>query len=235
MNNDGLGAMARILAGLVLLAGSTGIMAAQWVVVTAEKASFKAGAMLDDKTPVKLGDGAQLTLLAEDGKTLKLTGPYAGVPESAGDKGAQSNNLTAIASLLQGHQQSTSTLGVMRDFNSDPASPDPIAVDKSGEHCLISDPVLLLRDKIAKTEEVSLLDEQGATLATFTWPARQAELPVPAHYFQDGKRYRLQRGDQPISLLVHKAAVTPANPASLAAWMIKQGCDAQAMRILGKL
>lgn len=225
----------RMLAGGVLLSGSSLAVAAQWVVVTAEGTSYKAGAILDDKTPVKLGEGAHLTLLAEDGKTLKLTGPYGGVPESGGDKGAKTNNLTAIASLLQGHRQSTSTLGVMRGFEGDDASPDPIEVDNSGEHCLISDPVVLLRDKIAKSEEVTLVDEQGSTLAIFTWPARQAELPVPARYFEDGKRYRLQRGDKPISLLVHKAAETPTNPASLAAWMIKQGCEAQAMRVLGKL
>ncbi len=235
MSNDWRRKISRLLAAGVLLTGASLAVAAPWVVVTAERTSYKSGALLDDKTPIKLGEGAQLTLLAEDGKTLKLAGPYAGVPGNSGDKGAQTNNLTAIASLLQGHRQSTSTLGVMRSFGSDAASPDPIEVDKSGEHCLISDPVVLLRDNIAKTEEIALVDEQGATLATFTWPARQAELLVPARYFQDGKRYRLQRGDKPVSLLVHKAATTPINPAALAAWMVKQGCEAQAMGVLSKL
>ena len=235
MSNDWRRNISRLLVAGVLLTGASLAVAAPWVVVTAERTSYKSGALLDDKTPIKLGEGAQLTLLAEDGKTLKLAGPYAGVPGNSGDKGAQTNNLTAIASLLQGHRQSTPTLGVMRSFGSDAASPDPIEVDKSGEHCLISDPVVLLRDNIAKTEEVALMDEQGATLATFTWPARQAELSVPARYFQDGKRYRLQRGDKPVSLLVHKAATTPNNPAALAAWMVKQGCEAQAMGVLSKL
>ena len=235
MSNDWRRKISRLLAAGVLLTGASLAVAAPWVVVTAERTSYKSGALLDDKTPIKLGEGAQLTLLAEDGKTLKLAGPYAGVPGNSGDKGAQTNNLTAIASLLQGHRQSTSTLGVMRSFGSDAASPDPIEVDKSGEHCLISDPVVLLRDNIAKTEEIALVDEQGATLATFTWPARQAELSVPARYFEDGKRYRLQRGDRPVSLLVHKAATTPNNPTALVAWMVKQGCEAQAMRVLSKL
>jgi hypothetical protein len=194
MSNDWRRKISRLLVGGVLLAGASLAVAAPWVVVTAERTSYKSGALLDDKTPIKLGEGAQLTLLAEDGKTLKLTGPYAGVPGNSGDKGAQTNNLTAIASLLQGHRQSTSTLGVMRSFGSDAASPDPIEVDKSGEHCLISDPVVLLRDNIAKTEEIALVDEQGATLATFTWPARQAELPVPARYFQDGKTLSVATG-----------------------------------------
>ena len=47
-------------------------MAAQWVVVTTERTNYKSGALLDDKTPIKLAEGAQLTLLAEDGNTLKL-------------------------------------------------------------------------------------------------------------------------------------------------------------------
>jgi hypothetical protein len=161
MSNDWRRNISRLLVGGVLLTGASLAVAAPWVVVTAERTSYKSGALLDDKTPIKLGEGAQLTLLAEDGKTLKLTGPYAGVPGNSGDKGAQTNNLTAIASLLQGHRQSTSTLGVMRSFGADAASPDPIEVDKSGEHCLISDPVVLLRDNIAKTEEVALSGRTG--------------------------------------------------------------------------
>lgn len=164
MSNDWRRKISRLLVGGVLLSGASLALAAQWVVVTAERTAYKSGALLDDKTPIKLAEGAQLTLLAEDGKTLKLTGPYAGVPATSGDKGTQTNNLTAIASLLQGHRQSTSTLGVMRSFGADGASPDPIEVDKSGEHSLMSDPVVLLRDNIAKTEEVALIDGQGPPL-----------------------------------------------------------------------
>jgi hypothetical protein len=80
MSNDWRRKISRLLVGGVLLAGASLAVAAPWVVVTAERTSYKSGALLDDKTPIKLGEGAQLTLLAEDGKTLKLTGPYAGVP-----------------------------------------------------------------------------------------------------------------------------------------------------------
>ena len=102
------------LAGLLLLAGSPPVAAGQWVVIAAEHASVQPGAILDGKQPVKLAEGARLTLLAENGKTLKLTGPYSGVPEAGGAGDVRGDNLTVIADLLQGHSQSTSALGIMR-------------------------------------------------------------------------------------------------------------------------
>ncbi len=220
------------LAATGMTLSSTLVSAAQWVVVAAEQTPLKAGSLLDGAKPIKLAAGAQLTLLAENGKTLKLTGPYAGVPEGGASQGTDANNLQAIASLLQGHRQSVSTLGVMRGFEEGEGGPPPIEVDTSGVRCLSSDPVRFWRDRIAKTEEVKLVDDQGQLIATFTWPARQAELPIPASHFVDGNRYRLQRGDREIRLLVHKAPSAADNPAALAAWMARKGCEGQAMALL---
>lgn len=219
-----------VCGGLCLTSPLVG--AAQWVVVSADQAPLQPGSLLDGTKPLKLATGAQVTLLAENGKTLKLTGPFAGIPAGDEGKGSASNNLQAIASLLQGHRQSASTLGVMRGFEgNDPASP-PIDVETSGVRCLSTDPVVFWRDKIAKAEEVRLANDQGKTIATFTWPARQAELPIPASHFVDGNRYLLHRGDREIRLLVHKLAAPTDNPTALAAWMTRKGCEAQALALL---
>ena len=115
MNKQGSSKFAIALAGLVLLAGSPPVAAQQWVVVAAEGVSLQPGTLLDGKQPVKLAEDARLTLLAEDGKTLKLAGPYAGTPEkNGGATVGRGEHLAAVVDLLQGHQQPTSALGIMR-------------------------------------------------------------------------------------------------------------------------
>lgn len=221
-----------LLAGGWFFLASTLASAAHWVVVSADQCPLQAGSLVDGTKPIKLATGAQVTLLSENGKTLKLTGPYTGIPAGDEGKGAGSNDLQAIANLLQGHRQSASTLGVMRGFDGNDGALPPIDADTSGVRCLSTDPVVFGRDKIAKAEEVKLIDDQGNSIATFTWPARQAELPVPASHFVDGKRYLLQRGDREIRLLVHKATDPTVNPTALAAWMARKGCDGQALALL---
>ena len=115
MDKKRFGKMLAVLAGLVLLAESPPVAAGQWVVVAAEGVSLQPGTLLDGKRPVKLAEGARLTLLAEDGKTLKLAGPYVGTPEkNGGATGGRGEHLAAVVDLLQGHQQPTSALGIMR-------------------------------------------------------------------------------------------------------------------------
>ena len=230
MGKHGLGRMLMALAGLALLGGSPLAVAGQWVVIAAEQTALQPGALLDGDQPLKLAEGAQLTLLAEDGKTLKLTGPYSGAPGNGSAAGVPADNLTAIASLLQGHQQSASTLGVMRgnDLRLPPTA-DLINVDNSGERCLSGDPVVLWRGNAVNAEQITLTDAQGEQIAHLTWPAGKAELAAPGRYFEDGKSYLLQRTGKPVSLRVHKTATLPGNPAALAAWMAKNGCKAQAL------
>ena len=236
MGKHGLGQILVGLAGLALLGTAPLAAAGQWVVIAAEQTTLQPGAMVDGDQPLKLAQGAQLTLLAENGKTLKLNGPYTGAPGNGSATGAPTGNLAAISSLLQGHQQSASTLGVMRGNDSrQPPTADLINVDQSGERCLSGDPVVLWRSNAANAEQVTLTDAQGASLANFTWPANAAQWPAPARSFEDGKNYLLQRPDKSISLRVHKTAAMPDNPAALAAWMAKNGCKAQALIVLGGL
>ena len=236
MGKPGLGQIPAALVGLAFLSMAPLAIAGQWVVIAAEQTTLQPGAIVDGDQPLKLAQGARLTLLADNGKTLKLSGPYTGAPGNGSAPGAPTDNLTAIASLLQGHQQSASTLGVMRGNDSrPPPTGDLISVDQSGERCLSSDPVVLWRSNAAIAEQVTLTDAQGTSLANFTWPANTAQWSAPGRYFEDGKTYLLQRPDKSVSLRVHKTTAKPDNPAALAAWMAKNGCKAQALIVVGGL
>ncbi|MDG4552958.1 MAG: hypothetical protein P9E24_01715 [Candidatus Competibacter sp.] len=248
MNTQGMVGVVTASLGLVLsLGASPPVEAGQWVVIAAEQSSLRKGALLDSKQPVKLAEGAQLTLLAEDGKTLKLIGPYSGVPDSGGSKGEESSNLEAISRLLRGHRESASTLGVMRGGSSlgvmrggglrDASTTNLINVDHSGDHCLTGETVVLWRGGIAHSEQVTLLADAHGTppLASFTWPASEARWPLSSGSFEDGKSYLLQRSGQSIRLRIHKRMEPAANPAALAGWMANNGCKAQALSVLATL
>ena len=236
MNKQGIDRILMTSLGLIALVGPALVEAGQWVVIAAEQSTLQPGTLVPGDKPLKLAEGAQLVLLAEDGKTLKLTGPYSGVPSGRSKGGGESSNLNAIANLLQGHQQATSTLGVMRGASVvEPLTADLINVDSSGERCLTSDPVVLWRSNTTALEPVTLADANGSRLASFTWPAGVARLSTPSRYFEDGKSYLLQRPGKSVSLRVHKGAPSPANSAALVGWMAKSGCKAQALSVLAKL
>lgn len=225
------------LVGLVLLGVAPLVEAGQWVVIAAEQSALQPGTLVPGDKPLKLAEGAQLVLLAEDGKTLKLTGPYSGVPNGRSKGGGENSNLNAIANLLQGHQQATSTLGVMRGGSlQELPTTNLVSVDNAGERCLTGDPVVLWRGNTFSSEQVTLVAEAGGkSLTSFTWPAGEARWSMPARYFEDGKSYLLQRPGQLIQLHIHKTAAPLDNPAALVGWMAKSGCKAQALSVLAKL
>ena len=236
MNKQGIDRILMTSLGLIALVGPALVEAGQWVVIAAEQSTLQPGTLVPGDKPLKLAEGAQLVLLAEDGKTLKLTGPYSGVPNGRSKGGGENSNLNAIANLLQGHQQATSTLGVMRGGSlREMPTTNLVSVDNPGERCLTGDPVVLWRGNTFKAESVTLADSRGERIVDFTWPAGEARWSVPGHYFQDGKSYLLQRPGQSIQLHIHKTVAPLDNPAVLVGWMAKSGCKAQALSVLAKL
>ncbi len=220
--------------GGVFLSGAALAEAGQWLVIDAEGTTLAVGTLLTDQQKVTLSEGARLTLLAENGETLKLNGPYSAVPSEKNPAGGDGKNLTAIASLLQGHSKPTTTLGVLRGSRKAPP-PGSVDVDRSGKQCLGSDPVVLWRGSATTQESMTLTDASGKTLANLPWPMGEAQLTVPVDYFTDGQSYQIQHGTRKVSWQVRKAVQPMDNPAAIAAWMAENGCQTQALAVLQEL
>lgn len=231
MNTRNFGPIQAALVSALLLTIPALSVAGTWVVVAAEQTTLQAGDLLDGSKSVTLTTGARLTLLAENGKTLKLVGPYSGVPASEGAASAQkSADLAVIANLLQGHQQKSTVLGVVRgDTSKSPPDANLISADKSGSRCLSSDSAVLWRANAADPEQLTVADAQGKVIASFAWPAGQARLTIPVSTFEDGKSYRLQRDFQSVNLQIYKAPPLTDNPTAQVAWMARSGCNEQAL------
>lgn len=228
------GTLALLVSGGLLM-GAPLAEAGQWLVIDAKGAALKPGTLLVEQQQVTLADGAQLTLLADDGQTLKLVGPYSGVPGQEGATRGKGKNLVVIASLLQGHSQPASTLGALRASSRKTPPAGAVDVDQSGKQCLSSDPVVLWRGNATAQESVTLADAWGKALVSLMWPMGEAQLAVPAHYFNNDQNYWIQRGSRKVQLQVRKAAQPVDNPAALAAWMAESGCQAQALSVLRNL
>ncbi|MDQ5908553.1 MAG: hypothetical protein QG599_644 [Pseudomonadota bacterium] len=224
-----------LVSGGLLLSGASLAQAGQWLVIDAEGTTLTPGTLLTEQQKVALSEGARLTLLAENGETLKLDGPYSGVPGQKSAAGSDGKNLAAIASLLQGHSKPTTTLGVLRSGSRRTAPPGAVDVDRPGKQCLSRDPVVLWRGNATTQESMTLMDASGKMLANLPWPMGEAELTVPADYFQDGQSYQIQHGSRQASWQVRKASQSMDNLVATAAWMADSGCQAQALAVLQEL
>lgn len=224
-----------LISGGLLLSGAALAQAGPWLVIDADGTPLTPGTLLTEQQKVTLAEGARLTLLAEDGETLKLDGPYSGVPGQKNTAGGDGKNLAAIASLLQGHSKPATALGVLRSSSRKTPPPGAVDVDRSGKQCLSRDPVVLWRGNATTQESMTLTDASGKMLANLTWPMGEAELTVPTDYFQDGQSYQIQHGSRKASWQVRKASRSMDNLVATAAWMAESGCQAQALAVLQEL
>src|SRR5579872_7195234 len=74
------------LLGIAMTA--SGASAGELIVVEARGVPLHAGQVIDDTQKLTLTEGQRVTLIAANGNTLMLRGPYDQVPTQAGDGGA---------------------------------------------------------------------------------------------------------------------------------------------------
>lgn len=102
--------------GLLAVAVPSGARAqgSSLVVFAAQGVPLKPGDTVDGSKPFVLEAGQTATLISDNGKMLKLKGPFSGVPLS--DAGRQGGTVTdALAALVQAPRTTAATLGASRD------------------------------------------------------------------------------------------------------------------------
>jgi hypothetical protein len=71
------------LLAVIALFVAAGAVAADLVVVDAHNIALEQGQVIDGNRPLVLRDDQRLTLIAKDGRTIRLRGPYDGRPGAA--------------------------------------------------------------------------------------------------------------------------------------------------------
>ncbi len=226
----GFAALASI--GVILLAAAPAL--ADMVVIRATGAALVPGQTVATGVSVSLPAGDSATLLARDGKTVTLTGPFSGSPEKSGTAGGDPKVITALSRLLTSGAADTHTLGVTRGV----AIQDPYAINQTGgTHCQVAElPAIFKRGLALGEAKIAITAASGAEASavwsdgadTATWPS---ELP-----FAEGTyMLRVEQRPTPVKLVVHKMPTEVKGPAATAAWMADHGCKTQALAVLNAL
>jgi len=225
--------------GAALLAGGLAAapaVADSLVVADARGGSLKPGQTIDAGQSIKLEAGQRVTLIAANGATIKLTGPFEGVPDPGGQR-----NVTvadALTKLATQSAQSTATLGAVRDAEG-PAAPDPWLVDvsASGHRCVAAGAGVVLWRPPAKADETIVLSPSDhAWEGKANWPGGAERLQLPASFqAQDDQAYIVAVGGKSSTLTFHLLPPAIDSDPMRAAWLIDKGCAGQAKLLVSRL
>ncbi|MEI6987159.1 MAG: hypothetical protein WCK65_13620 [Rhodospirillaceae bacterium] len=224
-------------AGLVLAAMMVALPSAparaDMVVVRAAGGSLKPGQTVATGVVLRLPPGATATLMSQDGKTVSLTGPFSGAPESVRVTGGDPKVVTALSRLLTAGTTDKASLGVTRGTH----IRDPYAITKDGgSHCQVADrPPEFTRGMAIGSASVSITSAAG-TESTVNWDDGSATAAWPPGMpFIDGT-YLLGSGrTAPVKLIIRRMPSDVIGMAAQAAWMGEHGCRVQALALLDSI
>jgi hypothetical protein len=223
--------------GLAVLLTAEPARANELVVLDAKGVDLATGAKIDGTAKLTLAAGARLTLVAADGRTIRLRGPYEEAPAPA-TQAVQANMGDALRNLMNQRGAGTAQLGVVRAAGDGAELPEPWVVDvaRSGPRCLPADAAAVLwGPSFGETTELKIEPADRSWRARGNWPAGQDRLALPGTIpISDGTAYQVDLGGNPASIVVFRMPAALVDPVAQTAWMLEKGCEDQA-RALARL
>jgi hypothetical protein len=236
--------VATILMATASFAANAKQVSYEMVVLHAEGAALKRGAVIDGNQSLALKAGAKVTLVGADGKTLTVQGPSTGKPADlagSGPAGAKSSKkvVAILGALLSNEERSTRALGVVRSANpTGPAKlPNEWAVnaEQSGIKCVGGDAVQLWRADSTQSANLQIRKAHSARTAKTEWPAGQEFLSVSSKVFQDGQNYVVSVNGRSSEMKINVMPAGLSNPTEQAAWMARSNCRDQALAMVDRI
>ena len=226
-----------LAATLVAALATSPAPAAEVVVVEARGIALKAGQVLDDTQPLVLQEGQRVTLIAANGNTIKLRGPYDQAP-AAGEAGG-ANLAQALTALIVQKQTRTSEVGVVRGVTDTSQLPEPWVLDISqpGNVCVRDGtPVVFWRPSAADAANLTVLPTDKSWRLATVWPKGDDRLTLPERYATRNRAtYLIDLGKLHAAVTLNVIPASATTDAMRAAWMIEKGCQQQAEALLASL
>ncbi len=227
--------MKRLIAIVVIGLVFSFAEAAQLVVIASNSSSFKPGQMIDGSATLFLEQGGVLTLVSQQGKTLKLQGPYEGQP--APEKGDSTDSVLDSLSRIISESEQSAALAVFRS-TSKKRSPWTINISKAGQYCVSTQDKLTLRRPKPLTSGVLEITDDGTrqtTLVSWNEGDRTVLWPIDLK-IKDHARYQLSfPGQAPVQISLRVLPGDLATNMHKIVWMSDQGCTKQANKLLKDL
>jgi hypothetical protein len=204
------------------------------VVVNARGIGLKPGTKLDAAKPLVLAEGQHVTLVAINGVTLKLDGPFNKPPGQASGSGTTT---VALGALVTQQGPRTVEVGVTRAGGTVSRLPDPWVLDvsRTGTVCLLDGRAAVFwRPSPAKPALFSLMPADRSWKAEATWPAGAERLPATGDLVvrPDSVFFVSFDGGEESAITVNNVPANLDSDPMRAGWLADQGCEAQAEALL---
>ena len=236
------------LLGAMLVFGSVQVCdARQLVVIDSSSPQYKAGQVIEGSQRLQLSSGSRMTVVGDDGKVIKLEGPFSGVVGTASEPGNSGGVVVveAISKLFSGETPETGALGTFRGSRgagqTGTKAPDVWAIDvsQSETQCVPGGMVPTLWRSQASREltiAVEFLTSKTGTLVQFPAGVDVVAWPVQVP-LEDGGRYSIRDSNDTwrSGLTLRIIPVEQTSTVGRAAWMAENGCAAQARTLMANL
>ncbi|HXP77275.1 MAG TPA: hypothetical protein VN823_24270 [Stellaceae bacterium] len=204
------------------------------MVVAARGIALHPGEKIDSAKPLVLVEGQHVTLIAVNGVTLKLSGPYDKTPAAAS---GGSDLSTALNALVTQQQARTVEVGATRAGSAVARLPDPWVLDisRSGNVCLPNGaPAVFWRPATVRTPTVVITAADRSWIAELNWPEASDRLvmPISSAIRGDAIYYVSFDGSEEAAVTVNLVPSDLPSVPMEAAWLAHQGCEAQAEALL---
>ncbi len=227
------------LALLVALLAPLPALAQSLIVLESSLPNYALGAEVSADAALNLPDKSRLVLVAEDGRSVVLTGPFQGNAKSKMAAGGGGNKAfsTALASLVRSAQEETSSVGAVRAAGigtRDEAL--MVNLSESGDYCVAEPAKLMItRYKHETAPKISITVVADSSEVQIAWPSGtdRTAWPIPAKV-EDGARFIVSQDGKDSRTLITLVKVSGNYPtvAHEAVEMANAGCAEQARMLL---
>jgi len=216
--------------------------AVELIVFEATGVDLAMGQVVNGDAPLQLQAGQQVTLITDDGRTIRIDGPHNGPPLAEESGGSGTTVISALKDMVAPKQASVTTLGVMRDANiggvkaaSEPRKtvrmPDPWAIDitRGGNQCTLTDrPLVLWRPEPGPAGDVTLTLPDRRLRATTSWPAGYDRVRAPEMEVAEGEPMTAEISGKTAEIKLYLIPASVKSEKARAAWAARKGCEQQA-------
>jgi len=229
--------MKRVLATACMLGlAAAPLLAGELVILETNVPGLAPGDVIDGDGELVLDQGHKLTLIAESGEVMEISGPYAGAVPSEGG-GGDDSLVSEVASLITSAGTDVSSLGAVRAGEGGTAPGDPWYIDiaEPGTHCAPADGSVNIWRRSAESFSVLAMRPAGAERGgRLQWPEGSALQDWPPFMeIEDGAVFDIVLDDgAPYQIRFRVVPESLPSDAHRAAWMARHGCKQQAIAIL---
>lgn len=229
---------------LLALCLSPIVVAADLVILESTSPDYPSGEILDDTTQIELSEDGEITLIAEDGTIISLSGPFIGSPSLDAIQNV-SGVLDALGRLVGTADVSATDIGGVRgdeegdDFlaravDDTRTSPWTLHTNITGAQCVIADAqeIRFWRENADNTEQLRVKHIGTASNNTIEWQAGNQTVTWPSGLpLVANDLYLVRLGDDLRSTTLQLREIPAAvnrDGVAVVAFLAAKGCISQA-------